>query len=406
MSIAPVMAEPREPSEIASDPGAPIARDQIDPDLVKLARTRPRVGVITAAGLVFLSVLFLIRLGPDRRFAGRDATPEPVQLADVLAGKVDTDRLVVLAADPLVAHAIRTTTSKGSLGRRVVPVRGSGDRLWLAISGDGWEAPALNGYVGRLRRFDDLPLAPWTRAYAAEHPRPVFATAAAVRAGLPAGAVTTVAGDQVTPADGDAVALDVVDPDAATVAASFNDRLPDPAAWTAALRAAGLTPVSAGAPDDALGQIRFAIGASVATTTARLEGAGLWAARVEPVTRHYQTTWGALRRSYRCIASRAVAEAAETRAGADGSAGVAGDLGRRSVLDVGGSVLPDAQIELVGLYVARGIPGDAYALVTGELPDDYWYIPWVTVALAAIALVFAWALVRAIRRDFLPVRAA
>ena len=367
-------------SEIAGggsepDPGAPIAPDQIDPDLVKLSRTRPKIGVITAAGIVFLCSVFLLRLGPDRRFAGKGSEPQPATVADVLAGKVDTDKLVVITAEPLVSHAIRTTTSKGSLGLRIVPVRGSGDRLWLALSGDGWEAPTTAGYVGRLRKLEDLAFAPATQDYAAEHPRPVFATAAAVRAGLATSTVTTVAGDQVALADGDAIALDVVDPNAATIAASFNDRLPDTAAWLAALGKAGITPVSTGTPDT-LGQIRFSIAVSVATTTTKLEGAGLWAARVEPVTRHYQTTWGALRKS--------------PPAG----------------LDVGGAVLPDAQVELVGLYVARGIPSGAYALVTGEVPDDYWYVMPITIALAAILLVFAWALVRAIRRDILPARAA
>ena len=75
-------------------------------------------------------------------------------------------------------------------------------------------------------------------------------------------------------------------------------------------------------------------------------------------------------------------------------------------LDVGGTILPDDQIDLVGLHVARGIPAGAYALVAGESPDDYWYVMPITVALAAIVIVFAWALVRAIRRDLLPARTA
>jgi hypothetical protein len=360
------------------DPGAPIAPDQIDPDLVKLARTRPKVGMITAAGLVFLCIVALLRLGPDRRFAGSSTAPVPVAVADVLAGKVGTDQLVVLTAEPLVSHAIRATKAEKGVGLRVVPARGSGDRLWMVISGDGWEAPTTAGYVGRLRKLDDLAFADAVRGYATKHPRPVFATAAAVRAGLGATAakVTTVAGDQVTPADGDAVALDVLDPDASTVAASFNERLPDTAAWTAALGRAGITPTSTSTPDTALGQVRFAVAASVSTTTTRLETAELWAARVEPVTRHYQTNWGALRKS--------------PPAG----------------LDVGGSVLPDAQIELIGLYTATGIPAGAYALVTGEQPADYWYVRPITIALAVILLVFAWALVRAIRRDLVPSRAA
>jgi hypothetical protein len=374
MPAATVMAEPTPIEQ--PDPGAPIARDQIDPELIKLARARPRIGVITAAGLVFLCVVFLLRLNPDRRFAGASSEPAPAAVADVVAGKVDTDKLVVIAAEPLVSQAVRATNSKASLGLRVVPVRGAGDRLWIAASGDGWEAAAIDGYVGRLRKLDDLAFGPVTRSFAAEHPRPVFATAAAVRAGATTGTVETVAGDRVTLADGDAVALDLVDPDAATIVVSFNDRLPDTAAWLAALGKAGITPTSTGTPDAALGQVRFTVAATVAATATRLEAAALWAARIEPVTRHHETTWGVLR--------------------ASPPAGLA----------VGGTAVPDAQIELIGLYVAHRIPPDAYVLVTGEQPDDYWYVMPITIALAAILLVFAWALVRAIRRDLVPPRAA
>jgi hypothetical protein len=75
-------------------------------------------------------------------------------------------------------------------------------------------------------------------------------------------------------------------------------------------------------------------------------------------------------------------------------------------LDVGTQVLPDEDIELVGLYVTRRIPDDAYAVITGEVPDDYWYVMPITVALAVILLVFSWALVRAVRRDLALLRAA
>lgn len=376
------MAEPTPPSPAAPspvaehEPGAPIARDAIDPELVKLARTRVRVGIITAAGLVFLAVLYLIRLGPDRRFAGSSAEPAAATAADVVAGKVETDQLVRVTAEPMVAHAIRVAPTKGTLGLRLAPVRGTGDQLWLVVSGDGWDKPQLAGYVGRLRKLDDLALAAAAHGYADQHPRAVFASAAAVRNGFASGRVTTVAGDALALGDGDAIALDTVDPGAATVAAAFNDRLPDTAAWRAALERAGVPATATGTPDTALGQVRFTVAASVTAATARLETAGLWAARVEPITRHFQTTWAALRRS--------------PPAG----------------LDVGGAVVPDDQIDLVGLYVARGIPAGAYALVAGESPDDYWYVMPITVALAVIALVFAWALVRAIRRDLLPARAA
>jgi hypothetical protein len=325
---------------------------------------------------VFLAILFLIKLDPDRRFAGSRAQPATATVADILAGKVGTEQLVSVTAEPLVSSAIRITPAKGTPGLRVAPARGTADRLWLVVSGDGWDKPQLAGHVGRLRKLDDLALAAAAHGYADQHPRPVFASAAAVRSGFADGRVATVAGDTLALADGDAVALDTVDPGAATIAAAFNDRLPDTAAWRAALDGAGLTPTATGAPDTALGQVRFTVAASVSATTARLEAARIWAARVEPITRHFQTTWATLRRS--------------PPAG----------------LDVGGTILPDDQIDLVGLHVARGIPAGAYALVTGESPDDYWYVMPITVALAAIVIVFAWALIRAIRRDLLPARPA
>src|SRR5437870_2328568 len=88
--------------------GAPIARDAIDPDLVKLTRKRPKVGVVTAAGITFLCGFFLVKLAPDRRFGGNDETPTKVALADVLGGKVAPDSYVALEAEPLIGQALRT----------------------------------------------------------------------------------------------------------------------------------------------------------------------------------------------------------------------------------------------------------------------------------------------------------
>jgi len=368
------MAEPTPIEE--RDPGAPIARDQVDPELVKLGRGRPTIGVITAAGIVALCLVYLLRLGPDRRFAGSDSTPAPAGVADVLAGKVELDRLIALPAEPIVSQAIRATKAAGSLGFRLAPVRSTGDRLWVVLPGDGWEAATTSAYVGRLRRLDALSFGAAAREYAAAHPRAGFASASAVRAGFSTGTVTTVAGDPVTLTDRDRIAIDVVDPNAATIAAAFNERLPDPATWARALSAAGIPVTTTGTPDEALRQIRFGVALPVSTTTTKLEAAGLLATRVEPVTRHFDTTWGVLR--------------ASPPAG----------------LQVGSATLPDSELELIGLYVLRGIPDDAYALVTGELPEDYWYVMPITIALAAILLVFGWALVRAIRRDLVSARAA
>jgi hypothetical protein len=360
-------------AETTPEPGAPIPKDALDPELIKLSRPRPKVGVITAAGLVFLSVFFLWRLNPDRRFSRAGDTPQKVHVSDVLAGKVASDAFIALEAEPLIAHAIRATNAKGTLGLRVVPARGTGERLWIVLSGEGYDPPTLGPYVGRLRRLSELPFATAIGEYANAHPRPVFATASAVRAGLTSSKVTTVAGETVTVGANDKVAFDVVDPSTVTIVCALNERLPNAAAWTKALAGAGITPK--GAPQATTEQVKYEVTGSVSELTTKLQAASLWAARVDPVTRHYDTTWGAL--------------AGSSPAG----------------FTVNGTTIPDSELDLVGLYVARGIHADAYALITGEKPADYWYVLPVAIALAVIALIFAWVLVRAVKRDLIPTRA-
>ena len=363
MPTASIMASQEKTD---AEPGAPVAKDAIDPDLIKLKRARPKIGVITAAGLVFLCAYFLLRLNPDRRFSGADAKPGAVTVGEVLSGNIALDRYVSVEVEPLMAHAIRTTTAKGSLGLRVVPARGTGDKLWLVLSGDGWEPPAQRAYVGRLRKLGDLAFAPSLDEFADTNPRPVFATAEAVRAGLATGKITAVTGDEVAPRDRDRIAFDVEEPGVARIVATINERL-NADGWAAALAKAGIqTKPGVGGTE----QVRFDVELPVADVQAKLETANkeqdakLWAARVEPITHHVEKTWAELREQ----------------------------------------PLPPG-VDLVGIYVGRGIPGDAYALITGEKPEDYWYVLPVTIALALIGLTFAWALVRAVKRDLLPTRA-
>jgi len=391
MPIAQMATSPPsidDPARSSAEPGAPIPRDAIDPDLVRLARTRPKIGAITAAAVVALSVYFILRLGPDRRFAGEPEQPRHVALHDVAAGNVPDESFIALDADPMMSHAIRTAQSRGDLGYRVTPARASGERVWLVLSGDGWDKPNLKSYVGRLRRIGDLPFSRVLDKHATRFPRATFANAAAVRAGLAGGQVTTVAGDRITVADSDRVAFDVTDPARSVIVATFTgkrDPKPDdpghgpldtPALWIAELARHGVTATVSSTPgqaDTILGQVRLDVAMPVAEVTGKLEAARLWAARVDRVTRHHETTWGALR--------------------ASPAAGFAVD----------GRTVPDTNVDLIGLFVQRGVPGDAYALLTDERPQEYWYVRPITLALVVIGLLFAWALVRSLR-DLLPVR--
>jgi hypothetical protein len=151
----------------------------------------------------------------------------------------------------------------------------------------------------------------------------------------------------------------------------------DGTAWARHLAQIGLTISPAGESDPrsvSLRQVRFGTPLGVADVTKKLEDAKLWAARVEAVMIRRETTWGALR--------------------ASGAGAFAVD----------GTSIPDAQVDLVGIQRTRPIPSDAYALITNDRPADYWYVTPVLVLVNVIALVFAWALIRAVRRDLLPTR--
>ena len=374
MQIASVMAdetrpEPAEPPQLLGSKNV-----QPDEELISLARTRPNIRLLTAAGVVFLALFFLLKLNPDRRFAGNDEAPAAVTVADLVKGNVDEDRFVSVPAELLMSHAIRAQTAKNSVGLRVVPVKGSSNKLWIVLPGDGWVDPTKGAYTGRVRKLEDLPFSGVVGDYLAAHPRPLFATAAAVRAGFATSKITTVAGDEIAVRDNERIGFDVIDPDAAVVVTAYNERLPNLAAWTKALADAGVTVTGPGRDDRERAFFDVAMPGAVATVATKLEAASLWAARVDPVTHHHETTWRALKMS--------------------GPAG----------FTVGGLTIPDAQLDLIGLYVVRNIPSGAYAVIVGESPQDYWYVLPVAILVGLIGLVFAWALVRAIRRDLLPAK--
>lgn len=371
------MAE--DQSSGAREPGAPVAKDAIDPELIKLARPRPKIGLVTSLGVVVLCGYFLLRLDPDRQFAGESA-PRPVSAADIVAGKIDEDTLVSVEADPVPSQAIRAVKTRGDLGHRLTPARGHADKLWIVFAGDGWERPSPGRYTGRLRELSDLPFAGAARQFAREHPRPVFAPVAAVRAAFATNQVKTVTGDTVALRDTDRVAFDTLDPNASTLVVTFSPEtkehgpLMDVGAWQAELAKRGIqatpaapsTDAKIGQSDAVLGQARFDVPLSNAALTKQLEAARLWAARVEPVTKHTDTTWGALKQRW---------------------------------------PVPEAQVDLVGFYVSRDIPEDAYVVITTEKPEEYWHVTPISVVLLLIGLLFLWAFVRAVQRDFLPDRA-
>jgi hypothetical protein len=358
---------------VLTEDGAPVPTGTIDPELVKLGRKRVRVGALTALGMASLCVFFAVKLAPDRHFAGEPDKPRDATPAQILDGSLAMDSYVALHGEPLISHAIRAASSRGAPGERVVPVRGTGDRLWLVEPGDAFGPPAGEAYVGRLRPLGELPLAKAVREFLAEHPRPVFASAAELRRGFATGTIRTITGDDVHAAADTMVAFDVVDPSSAVIIGSFVQDVPDGPAWLAALGSAGI-PVASSTTDRDSIRVEVHVDGAVASTTSKLDAAQLFAARVEPVTRHYQATWQTI---------------------------AASPAGTFAVTGAAEASVPEDRVELAGIYAARDMPDGAYALITGEDPDDASYAWPVTIALGLFTLLFGWAFVIAVRRDWL-----
>ena len=154
--------------------------------------------------------------------------------------------------------------------------------------------------------------------------------------------------------------------------ATFTERLPDVAAWTAALTAAGLTldatpPTTTGR--NATYVVRLPGGALAVSR--KLDAAQLWGAIAEPITETRRSTVDAMRADPAALGPGAV----------DGDG-------------------------LLRIWSPMPVPADAVVVLMDEAPGDYWYVLPVAIGLAIIALLFAWATVRALRRDWLPTRSA
>jgi hypothetical protein len=377
------MSEASTPPDRASapiPPTPPIPKDAIDPELVRLRRPRPQIGAVTAISVVIFCAYVAVRLAGDRRFGGEPDAARDVPVADVVAGKVPLDAHVAVTARLERTAAVRAQPSPAHPGLRLAPVLGTADALWLALPGDGRSEPASEArYAGRLYELDELHIAEPVVAWLAR-PHPHFATGAELQrarlASADGGTLATVTGSELTVRGDTPVEIEVADPAAATVTATLNDRFPDAAAWTAALEKAGV--LAAGARpvrETATGPVYDVRGPdAVADATRKVDAAGLGGARVDPVTTRHLAPWR---------------ELAATAAG----------------VTVPGATLPWSAIDVAAVWLPRVPPPGARVLVVGEVPAQYWYVMPIYVAVIVFGLLFAWAAIRAVKRDFIKPRA-
>jgi len=364
------MADDQQPA----DPGAPVPKDAIDPELVSL-RPRTQVGLVTALSVVAFCVYLALRLWPDFQFAGEGA-PRDVTVEQIRAGQVEDESHVQVRADVERAAAVKVRQSEAKPGFRLVPAVGGADRVWIALDADGWSAPRADPrYAGRLRRLDELPFAGALGRQLRAHPPARFVTGAELRRGRAAGdagTLTAVTGDAFPVTATDEVEIVVPDPDAATIAASFGERLPDANTWATALATAGLIapgakPVRA---DD--GQAWFEVRKPnvLADAPRALQSAGLWGARVEPMSREYRAPWKDV---------------------------IVDDAG----VSLGGARLAWSAVDVAAVHVPRPLSGAAWVVIVGDGPGNYWYVRALYVLIALFGLLFTWALIRTARAELL-----
>ena len=245
----------------AENDGAPIPKDAIDPDLIKLTRPRPKIGVITAAGLVFLSVLFLWRLSPDRRFSGRDAAPARVTAADIANGKVGADSYISVEAEPLSrtrsARRPRRARSACASCRHAGPARSCGSCCRATAGTRRQSGRTSAGCASSPICRSPMRSATTRRSIRARCSRrrrpcvPAFAT----------GKVPASTARPSMSKDGDRVAFELVEPNRCRSSRAQGE-LPNAAAWTTALAGAGITPI--GAPTATTEQARFEVAGTLA----------------------------------------------------------------------------------------------------------------------------------------------
>jgi hypothetical protein len=363
---APSMATAREE-------GAPIGKDEIDPDLVNLRGPAAKVGMVTAAAIILLCVLLMVRMRHDLAFARAGDSAKPVTVTDIVAGKIADDSFVTIDAPLDRDAAVRTRVTEANAGTRVVPVVGTNDKLWVAISGDPWGPYQHDEKVsGRLRPLADVRFSSAVASYAAKYTAPRFVTGDELKKARLGGGkeLAIVGGGSVTPRDIDEIEISVADPGAAIVIAAFSPRLPDVAAWTTALAGAGVIPAGtkpdAATEETARWEVRLPD--AVNAVTRSLENAQLWGARVEPSASHYRVPWKDIH---------------------------ADQIG----VQLPTGLLPWSAIDVAAVWAPRPVPPGARVVLAGESPGSYWYLTWVYVGLAIFAVLFTWALVLAIRRE-------
>jgi len=373
--------KPETPDEVEADEevqaGRPRGRDELDPELVSLAKRRGTAGPLLSISIIVFCVYIMVRLSADLRFSRQADTPTTLDgVAEVVAGKgVGPDDFIALRATPDQSFVVHLAGTGSRYGHRVAPFVGSDSQLWLLEESTPWamKPSYSNAYAGRLRRIDDLPFDDNLRDYVASRPAAHrFATTESTREALDEKQSTIVGafGDTLAVTADTPVAIAVTLLDRARIEA-FRKSLPEEEACRSALVAAGVLTGTEQplATSKEMFVYEIPAPAGLAAVRQKLFAAKLFSARAEPVVRSHDTTWGQLAAS------------------------------SEGLVIAGTDTVPWAHVSSVSLLTTRSLPSNAMVLLTNERPGNYWYMLPLFVLLGVFVLLFVWALFQYFRRD-------
>jgi hypothetical protein len=352
---------------LSAHPGRPRGRDEIDPELLVIPRSRARVGWLLALSVLVFCGYFLVRLWGDLMFSLAGDDPERLDTAAAVFA-ASPNAYVEVRAVPDRATLLRVFASDANDGHRLAPVLGTADRVWLLFAGGHWaEAPAYDEVVrGRVARLGDLPFYDDLLDHLASRPPALRGVSPDVLSAKPGEVIRDLAGDPLRVDAATPVTISQRVAGTARVTGFRTDTMADEPTWRAALEKAGVLAPGARlvteSPDAWTWEAAAPEGADA--LSAALVAQKLLAARAVAVDRQHYVTWNDLEAT----------------------------LG----------MVPRGFIRWVLVAAPRSAPADARVLITTERPGDFWYVLPLAIFFGLFALLFAWALWRALRAVMSP----
>ena len=356
---------------MSDEPGAPSPTDAPDGDdeLASLAPARRGTSPLVAAAVIALGVVVGWHLRDDVRYAFASRTPQALGDARSLAtrGAALADNEYVTVSGQAERRYALYLEPKGVRARQTVfRVLGAPHGLFIVGSEGADTVHPTERWTGRLRRFDAMPYAESLRHYYTTETQVTrYLALDALKATLSGGQgeLRDRMGEPVAVGDGQKLVVDVAFPGELKVWLS-KDKFPSLADAKHELDRMGLAP-SPGqeTPDEFLFLVPMP-DARKNEIVGKLSDREL---AFQPRQERYTVTRAQLR--------------------LDGDTLVIGDQAKAAW----------ANVVAVGVPAPVTIGPDAFVLVEGEAPGQYWWAPLILALLVAFAAFNVWYLVRAIR---------